>query len=293
MVRAVTVVAQTGTTRGVDSMSYLERRWESHRTHRLKTHPNPHGKLKLNRTLVSAYTGSAGAYVSLFIEDSILPSSADFAFWLLTTLVDGFVMYLFIRQGLFRRFIFLSLYFLLSVTISIARCIILLQFGLPSVEYVYGFYITDALLSISLFLSVSELSLRVGRIRMLRWKIVTWAGSLLLTMACFGVESLRSNGVRTPIFLSESSQSIFFICGLAVILLWVWKFLKNPVDGVAAKFLNVFGVYFLVFFLVYGAREISFSSAVATLYALQWMMGAWLPLGCGFALVSQEPTIRV
>lgn len=228
-----------------------------------------------------------------FIEDSTLPSSVDFAFSLLTTLVDGFVAYLFVRQGLFRRFLFLSFYFTLSVTVSIARCIIVLQFGLFSVAYAYCFYITDALLNVSVLLSISELSLHVGRIRMLRWKIVTWAGSILLTMACFGVASLTSNGVRTSFFLLESSQSVFFIGGFAVVFLWIWKLLKNPVDGVAAKFVNVFGVYFLPFFLVYGAREFSSSSAVATLYMLPWMMGAWLPLGCGFALVSLEPAMRV
>lgn len=174
------------------------------------------------------------------------------AFWLLTTLVDGFVVYLFVRQGLFRTFLFLSFYFLLSVTINIARCIILFQFGLLSVEYADCFFIADALLSVSLFLSVSELSLRVSGLRMLRWKIVTWAGSILLATACFGVESLTSNGVRTSFFLAESSQSVVFMCGFAVVLLCVCKLLKNPVDGVGAKFVNVFGVYFLLFFRFMG-----------------------------------------
>jgi hypothetical protein len=83
------------------------------------------------------------------------------------------------------------------------------------------------------------------------------------------------------------------MCGFAVPLLWVWKLLKNPVDGLAARFVNVLGVYFLLFFLVYGVREISSSSAVAGLDNLSWMMGIWLPLGCGFALVSQEATLRI
>ena len=227
------------------------------------------------------------------MEDSTLLSSVELALWLLTTLVDGFVVYLFVLQGLFRRFFFLSLYFFLSVAFSIARCVILFHFGFPTIEYAHGYFITDALLSVSLFLSVSELSLRVSRIRMLRWKIVMWAGSILLTMACFGVESLTNNGERTFLFLVNSSQSVFFMCGFAVVLLWVWKLLKNPVDGIAARFINVLGVYFLLFFLVYGARAMSSSSAVAGLDNLSSMMEVWLPLGCGFALVSQERTLRI
>ena len=237
------------------------------------------------------YTGVAGAYLNLlfFMEDSTLLSSVDLAFWLLTTLVDGFVVYLFVLQGLFRRFLFLSFYFLLSVMISIAQCVILFQFGLTSVEYAYCFFITEALLSVSLVLSVSELSLRVSRTRMLRWKIVRWAGGILLTMACFGVASLRTNGYS----MFTSSQRVFLMCGFAVELLWVWTLLKNPVDRVAARFVSVLGVYFLLFFLDYGAREICSSSAIAGLYMLPWMTGAWLPLGCGFVLVSEERTLRI
>ena len=221
------------------------------------------------------------------MEDSTLRSSLDLALWLLTTLVDGFVVYLLVLQGLLRRFFFLGFYFFLCVAISIARCVILFHFGFPTIEYAHGYYLTDPLLSISLFLSVSELSLRVSRIRMLRWKIVMWAGSILLTMACFGVESLANNGERTIWFLAKSSQSVFFMCGFAVVLLWVWKLFKNPVDGIAARFVNVLGVYFLLFFLVYGAREIS-SLSPAGLDNLSRMIGVWLPLGCCFALVSEE-----
>ena len=241
------------------------------------------------------YSGVAGAYLGLlfFMKDSSLPSTVDLTFWLLTTLVDGFVVYLFVLQGLFRRFLFLSLYFLLSVAISIARCVILLQFGLSSVEYAYSYYVTDALLTGSLFLALSELCLRVSKIGMLRWKIVTWAGSILLMMACFGVESLTNNGARMFSLLLESSQNAFLMCGFAVVLLWVWKRFRIPADGVSARLVNVFGVYFLLSFLVYGGRNFAGPSAVAGLGNLSSMAGAWLPLGCGFALVSQEQTLRL
>jgi hypothetical protein len=97
----------------------------------------------------------------------------------------------------------------------------------------------------------------------------------------------------TMYFLADASENVRLICGLAVVLLWVWKLLKKPVDGIAARFVNVLAVYFLLSFLVSGARLTSSSSAVAAVDNVSWMMGAWLPLGCGFALVSQEPTLRI
>ena len=72
-------------------------------------------------------TGVARACLGLlfFLEDSTLLSSVDLALLLLTTVVDGFVVYLFVLQTLFLRFLFLSLYFLLSVRIGIAWCVTL------------------------------------------------------------------------------------------------------------------------------------------------------------------------
>ena len=116
------------------------------------------------------------------MEDSTLPSGVDLALLLLTTLVDGFVVYLFVLQGLFRSFLFLSLYFLLSVTIG-------------------------SLASVFLFLSVIELSLRIRRTRMRRSNIKMWAGGILVAMACFGFAS-QIDGGMTMRFLADSSESV-------------------------------------------------------------------------------------
>src|SRR5215469_17646076 len=102
------------------------------------------------------------------MEDSTLLSSVELALWLLTTLVDGFVVYLFVLQGLFRRFLFLSLYFLLSVTNGIAWCVTLFHFRFSSIEYGYLFHIAYPLSSVVLLLSVIELSLRITRTNMRR-----------------------------------------------------------------------------------------------------------------------------
>lgn len=161
----------------------------------------------------------------------------------------------------------------------------------PSVEGLYFLYIAYALASVFLLLSVIELSLRISRTNRRRSKIKMWAGGILLAMACFGVASRIDAGMSLP-FWVDSSDSVRLVCGLAVVLLWVWKRLKNPVDGIAARFVNVLCVYFLLFFLVYGAGEIAPSSAVAGRNNLALMMSAWLPLGCGFALVSPEQSMR-
>lgn len=226
------------------------------------------------------------------MKESPLPSSVDLTLWLLTTLVAGFVVYLFVLQGLFRRFLFLSLYFFLGVIINIARCVILFQFGVSSFEYARYYIATDVLLTVFLFLAVSELTLRLRRIRALRWKIVTWAGSVLLMMACFGFELLTSYSVRTWHLIFETSQDLFFMCAFVVVFLWVRRF-KTPADGVSARFVSVFAVYFLLSVLVYVGRDLAGGPAAAGVDNLSPMIWAWVPIGCGFALVSPQPALRL
>ena len=57
--------------------------------------------------------------------------SADLALWMLTTLTQAFVVYLFVAQKLSRDFFFLSLYFLLAVTFRITR-FVLWPSGIPT-----------------------------------------------------------------------------------------------------------------------------------------------------------------
>ena len=45
----------------------------------------------------------------------------DLTLWMLTTLVEAFVVWLFLIRGLFRKFLFLNFYLLLSIMISIGR----------------------------------------------------------------------------------------------------------------------------------------------------------------------------
>src|SRR5256885_69923 len=78
----------------------------------------------------------------------------------------------------------------------------------------------------------------------------------------------------------------FLFTFLGIVLLWVWKLRNDSEDRFAARFVNVLGVYFSLFVLIYGAhRLVPHASGLGNLYP---MLDAWLPLGCGFALVSHQ-----
>jgi hypothetical protein len=215
-------------------------------------------------------------------------SLAELTLWLLTTLVEAFVVFLFLIQGLFRKFLLLNIYLLFSVTIAMARFAVLYYFGFTSSEYAYFYYFTDALLTICLFLSLCELSVRLVGTKMVRRKAVVWSAGALLATSWFSFLIVSSQGAHvTTRFVVELSQNIFFVCCLAIVLLWVWNLRNYPEDRIAAKFVNVLSVYFSLFMLMYGARQLA-PQVSSFINNLAPIMGAWLPLGCGFALVSPE-----
>lgn len=121
-------------------------------------------------------------------------SIADQALWTLTTLLEALVVYLFIIQGLFRKFALFDLYFLLTVATSIGRCAALFRFGLASLEYAYCYFYTDALRTLLLFLSIFEISVRLFGARMLR-RVASIGVVALLATAWFSysVVSFRSS----------------------------------------------------------------------------------------------------
>lgn len=229
---------------------------------------------------------------SFFESGSALPRRAnvpliDLTLWLLTTLVEAFVVYLFLIRGLFRRFLFLNFYLLFSATVNIGRYAVLYRFGLTSPEYIHFYYFSEAPLTITLFICVCELSLRVVGDRLPRWRVALWSAGALVAMALFSLSDASSWGYRVAArFFPELSQHILFACSLGIVLLWLWKLRNDPEDRFAARFVNVLGVYFSLFVLINGAyRLVPHASGLGNLYP---MLDAWLPLGCGFALVSHQ-----
>ena len=213
---------------------------------------------------------------------------AEMTFWMLTTLVEVFVVFLFLIQGLFRKFLLLNTYLLFSATISMGRFAILHSFGVASSEYAYFYYYTDALLALFLFLGLCELSMRLLGTKAARRKAGLWSAGALLATSWFSFLVASSRGTRVKtFFVLELSQNIYFVCCLLIALLWVWKLRNYPEDRMAARFVNVLSVYFSLFILMYGAHLLA-PQAPSLTYNLAPMMGAWLPLGCCFVLVSPE-----
>jgi hypothetical protein len=212
--------------------------------------------------------------------------SADWTLRFLTILVEAFVVYLFVIQGLFRKFLFFNCYLLLLVAAGVVRCVHFSGYGIALARYVYFYYFADAMLTLFLFLSVCELSARLIGTKMPVRRVVVLSEAALLATVWSSFAAVWSSGSDLTIhFAAELSRNIFLVCILTIILLWVWKLRNGPEDWIAVRFVNVLSIYLLLLFMVlYGPFH--GAPRFPAIQNLSLMVGAWLPLGCGFALVS-------
>src|SRR5215467_11989007 len=202
----------------------------------------------------------------------------DQTLWMLTMLVEAFVVCLFFVQGLCGRFFFFNAYFLLSVLFGVGRYIVLTCSGVSSLEYAYLYFYSDGLLSFFLFLSLFEMSARLDGTKMLRRRNLLLSVSTIFATAWFSFEITSAARLRATHFVFEFSQNIYIVSCLAIAILWIRKLRNDPQDRTAARFVNVLTVYFSLFLLGYGVSQLA-PQDFSIMNSLGPMTGAWLPLG--------------
>lgn len=212
----------------------------------------------------------------------MLPS--DWTLWCFTLLLEAVVVYLLIIQGLFRKFLFLGLYFLLSLTTSIGLRIDYYLLP-PRLSYLSLYVIAETLLAAYLFLSICEMTARAVEKKSWRRRVVLWNAGALLATTCFSFLDPFS----TQLFVVEFLRNILFGIGLVLLVVWAWRNRSSTEDPIAARVVGVMGVYFSLFFLLYGARELAASAYQSSmLFKMSTLLSAWLSVGCGFALASYQ-----
>jgi hypothetical protein len=213
---------------------------------------------------------------------------AELTLWLLTTIVEGFVVFLCVRQKVISKFFFFSCYFAASIVVSIGRFWVLSRDGSSSVEYLYFYYYSDGILTILLALAIWQIGVRLVAGRVGRKKVLIAGASILLLVIFFSFSVVSySNSRLITHFTFELSQNTFFTAGLATLVLWTWNLFNRAEDRIATQFVNVLAVYFALFFVLYGLMQAKpfYGRNDDDLFS---MLGAWLPLGCSFALARDQ-----
>jgi hypothetical protein len=213
---------------------------------------------------------------------------AALTFWLFATIVDGFVVFLCVRQKVISRFFYFSCYFAALIVVSIGRFWVLSRDGPSSAEYLYFYYYSDAVLTILLALAIWQIGVRLITGRVGREIVLIGGASILLLVTFFSLSiAAASNSRLITHVASEISQNGFLTAGLATLVLWTWNLFNEAEDRIAAQLVNVLAVYFALLSVVWELEQARlFYRGIND--ALFSMSAAWLPLGSSFALVRDQ-----
>lgn len=174
-----------------------------------------------------------------------MPGSVSLFMWCLVTALEMFVVVCSFYRKSFLNYFFLNLYMLLSVLSSILRFIILRTYSYQSDQYMYVYYYTDALLTITLFIALISLFSLVLRdlssSRHLRFAAVV----LLLGTALFSYAVVEQSADRLSTgFAYRLSQNLYFVGLVLTYILWgaVLKLRESRTRLV--QFVLALGLYF-------------------------------------------------
>jgi hypothetical protein len=213
---------------------------------------------------------------------------AELTLWLLRIIVAGFAVFLCVRQKVIGKFFFFICYFAASIVVSIGRFWVFPRPGHNFMEFLSFYYYSDAVLTIFLALAIWQIGARlvagkVGR----KTVLIGGASILLLVIFCSFASVAPPDSKSIAYFTVEISRIIFFVAGLATLLFWTSNLSNKAEDRIATQFVNVLAVYFAVFFLLDCLGQ-AWPYSRGHDGNLLSMMGAWLPLGCSFALVRDQ-----
>lgn len=215
-----------------------------------------------------------------------MTGSALLFLWCLGTALEAMFVVCSVARKSFLKYLFLNLYFLVSILTSVSRYLILRSYGVSSDEYMRCYYYTDAVLTLTLFLAIISLFHHVfGELRFAKY-VRTSAVLLLLGTAGFsyavvaGTEEKLSSGTLAY----ELSQNLYFVGLVLTYILWGAVLKLRETRTRLVQFVLALGLYF---------------SAHAALYALMnmgernQMLGYITPLlGCLLPLALTVTLIR-
>jgi len=213
----------------------------------------------------------------------------DYELWLLTILVELAGLVCLIKARAFTRHFTIPLYICTCLAVDVGRYIILSASGYTSAAYLYFYFYSECLVTISLYFVLmgmySHAFSDMGISKYLR------GGAMLLLggTACVSYQMVAASTDRLVTrFVIELSRNLYFVGVLLTYLLWgaMMKLRTNRTREM--QLVLSLGVYFSAFAASYALENIYHGSMVFR-YASH-LMPTWLPLSWAytFSKVPEE-----
>jgi hypothetical protein len=221
-----------------------------------------------------------------------MPGPIVLIIWLVGTALElSFVVCSFVRKS-FVRYLFLNLYLLFSTVGSTARFLVLRHYGQDSDQYMSCYYYTDLVLTLTLFIALMSLYMRVfGELKVKQYLYFV-AMMVLLGTAIFSYAIVYQSSERlSTSFAIELSQNLYFVGLVLTYILWgaVTKLRETRTRTV--QFVLALGIYFSAY-----AASYALGNMAEKLGVVQYMgplLGCLLPMSWTFTMMRHSEESRL
>lgn len=215
------------------------------------------------------------------------------AIWFLAIFFEIGVVVCALTRKSFQRYFTLNLYMAASALVGILRYATLSRYGLQSPQYFYGYYYSDALLTVCLYFSLIGLYAMVfeelGAERQVRWG----AALLLAGTALFSYSVVRQSDSRLLThYVVVLSQNLYFVGVVLTYVLWGAILKLRETRARLVQMVLSLGIYFSAFAATYALRNLYPNMHVVWGY-LPPMMAFLLPLAWVYTFIRIPEDARL
>ncbi|HMD42957.1 MAG TPA: hypothetical protein VKH45_07785 [Candidatus Acidoferrum sp.] len=221
-----------------------------------------------------------------------MPGPIFLIIWVVGTAFElSFVICSFLRKS-FLQYLFLNLYLLFSVVGSVARFGVLTHYGQDSDQYMYCYYYTDLVLTLTLFVALLSLYMRVFSELKVKQFLYFVAMVVLLGTAFFSYAVVNQTSDRlSTSFAYELSQNLYFVGLILTYILWGAVMKLRETRTRVVQFVLSLGIYFSAYAACYAMVTMSEKPGV-TQY-LSPLLGCLLPLSWTITLMRYSEESRL
>src|SRR5271157_3343655 len=221
-----------------------------------------------------------------------MPGQVDLIIWFLGTAFELLFVVCSLARKSFLHYFFLNLYLLISTTASIGRFLILWSYGQGSDQYMYFYYYSDALLTLTLFCALISLYLHVfGELR--AGEYVKWgAVFLLLGTAGFSYAVVAQSTQRlSTSFAYELSQNVYFVGLVLTYILWGAVLKLRETRTRLVQIILSLGLSFSGYAASYAFMN--FSGRFSIIRYICPVLGCFLPLSWSLTMLRHSEEARL
>jgi hypothetical protein len=223
-----------------------------------------------------------------------MPSQFVLYAWVVGVLLEVCFLACSIFRGAFLRYFFLNFYVILSLFADLVRQYVLHYYGFTSTEYMYVYYYSDLLLTLSLFVAVISLASRIfAELKFAGY--VRWIAVLLLLGTAgfsYAVIAQSSDRLSTR-FAYELSQNLYFVGLVLTYILWGAVLKLHETRTRVVQMILSLGLYFSAYAGTYALINLGSKHEVVVVQYLAPVLGCFLPVSWMLTILRHNEDSRL